>query len=140
MRNVNFESEEISVSDEALEKCLEIDRNEDYSEYVDITDDDSIDNFLLVTSYLHDANILKVEQEDETSVYALFESCWGFKLEMWFKGDASYSCDEEDFEQEWFSASLKHKNEYYYLMTDEDIEDSFCWFKAKWIRYHLIPQ
>ena len=140
LAKVNFDSEDISVPDEILEKCLQIDRNEDYIEYVDITDDDSIDNFLLVTSYLRDANVLKVEREDENSLYVLLESCWGFKLEMWFNGDVSYSCDKEVFEEEWFSASLKYKDEYYYLMTDENIEDSFCWFKAKKVRYHLIPQ
>ena len=102
---------------------------------------------MFVSGGMHDAFIETVNQ-DENSLYVLFDGCWGLKIEMWFSGDVSYSTSSrnpEEFDPYWFGATFKKENEYLYLIDEEDmdineISDEYCWFKAKSVRYHLIPQ
>ena len=44
----------------------------------------------------------------------------------------------------WFGATLKKENGYFYLIDEEnmdvnEISEDYCWFKARSVRYRLIP-
>ena len=147
LRSVDPLSDYSDIDENSLKQCIQIDQKCLYREYVDIKTNQDIDNFMFVSGGMHDAFIETINQ-DENSLYVLFGGCWGLKIEMWFSGDVSYSTSSrnpEEFDPYWFGATFKKENEYLYLIDEEDmdineISDGYCWFKAKSVRYHLIPQ
>ena len=147
LKSIDLLSYDWNIESDVLEKCIEIDKQASYNEYVDIKTQNDIDNFMFATGHMHDAFIEEIKQEGDM-LYVLFGGCWGLKVEMWFTGDLSYSVasrNPDEFDPDWFGATLIKENEHYYLVDEEDmsvdeITNDFCWFKAKSVRYHLIPQ
>lgn len=72
----------------------------------------------------------------------------GAKIEMWFSGDLEFDTKSRDPRYEspyWFGSTMVLKNGFIYFIDDEDreIEDigeGFCWFKARYVKYHIIPR
>ena len=67
--------------------------------------------------------------------------------EVWFEGDISYdtsSRDPEKFDPYWMGSTVSIENGFVYLIDDEDvsvndINSSYCWFKARTMKYRVIP-
>lgn len=66
---------------------------------------------------------------------------------MWFSGDVSYdvsSRNPEEFDPYWLDSTMVLKDGFIYLVDEgdmeiEDIGEAFCWFKARNVKYHIIP-
>ena len=135
------------IDENLLKQCIQIDLKTLYREYVDVETERDVDNFMFVSGGMHDAFIKNLKQE-ENYLYVLFDGCWGLKIEMWFSGDVSYSTSSrnpEEFDPYWLGATFKKGNGYFYLIDEEDmdvgeISEDYCWFKARSVRYRLIPQ
>lgn len=132
-----------TVSDE----LLEMDKSYKFVEYPEIHNQEDIDNLMYATGFFHDAFIEKQEQNGD-SLYVLFDGVWGAKIEMWFSGDLEFDTKSRDPRYEspyWFGSTMVLKNGFIYFIDDEDreIEDigeGFCWFKARYVKYHIIPR
>lgn len=107
------------MPDEIFEKCKNIDLNYTYDAEPEIKNDTDIENLYCVSNGFHDAYVKKCEEREDGSLYVLFTGVWGCSTIMIQDGFV-YLIDEED-------------------MTVEEINDSFCWFKARHMKYHVIP-
>ena len=70
----------------------------------------------------------------------------GCQVEIWFWDDLEYcseSRDPECCDPYWSCSTLIMKNGYVYFVDDmievEQITDEYCWFKARHMKYHVIP-
>ncbi len=135
------------LPDDILRKCREIDNNFHYSEMNVITNNDDIKRLMLVSRGFHDAGIKEIKELDEDSLYVRFDGTWECEIEMYFEGDVSYCIESRNPESDnldWFCSSIMIQDGFIYFvdedeMTVEDITDEYCWFKARRIRYHVIP-
>lgn len=136
-----------TLPDTVLTRCRELDAAYEYREWNNIETEDDIAQLLNVTGWFHDAEIAKLEQRDDGSLFICFEGIWGCHLEMIFEDDVSF-CKEYDnmdiYEPYWLGATLLIDGEYKILLdeedlTPEDISKGYRWFKAKKIRYRVIP-
>ena len=101
---------------------------------------------MLVSGYFHDACISKLKKQDD-ALYVLFNGTWGCSIEVWLAGDVSYSVksrDPENCDPYWFGSSVLMEDGWIYFVDDEyvsikDITDEYCWFKARTLKYHVIP-
>ena len=147
LADVDFDADVLEIEPHLLEKCYQIGKEEQYQEYVDIETEGDIQNYLHVSGYMHDARVESFKQEGDT-LHVLFDGCWGLKIELWFSGDVSYSLgDRTDplADPYWYGANVQKENGYYWLIDDDeaqisDITDEYCYFKAKHIRYRVIPK
>lgn len=129
------------------EKCIKIDSSFQYSEYNEIKDKKDIDRLMLVSGCFHDALITKIESKNDGTLYVLFEGVWGCSVEIFFSGDVSYCTDSRNsgyYDPYWSESSIIMQDDFLYLVDDanvsvEKINDDYCWFKAKSMKYHIIP-
>ena len=71
----------------------------------------------------------------------------GCKIEVWLWGELEYSTNSrnpDEFDSYWFGSTIVIKDDFIYFIDDEnvkpeDINDRYCWFKAKHMKYHIIP-
>lgn len=146
LNHVDFYEDEIKVDDHALGKCVALDAEYIYHEYVEIKTAEDIENLLWVSGGFHDAYIERCEKNEDT-VYVLFDGVWGCKIELWFDGDAHFCIDSRDPEYDdptWYDSTILMENGYIYLVDEgdmkvEDITDKYCWFSGKRLKYHVIP-
>lgn len=146
LADIDFYAENVEIEPHLLEKCLQVGKEEQYREYMDIETQWDIQNYLHVSGYMHDASIESIKQEGDT-LHVLFDGCWGLKIELWFSGDVSYSMgDRTDplADPYWYGATVQQENGYFWLIDNDDaqisdITDEYCYFKAKHIRYRVIP-
>lgn len=130
------------VSDE----LLALDRAYEYEAYPEIHDEKDIENLMTVSGWFHDAYIENLEERDGM-LYVLFDGIWGGKIEMWFRGDVEYdvsSRDPEKYDPYWFGSTMVIEDGFIYFVDEEDMEirnigEGYCWFKARKVRYHVIP-
>lgn len=74
-------------------------------------------------------------------------SIWGCQIEVWFWGDLEYDTSSRDPEFDdpyWFGATVILQDGFVYLldeenMTVEQITSGYCYFKARHMKYHIIP-
>ena len=146
LANLSVDTEEITVPDALLQRCIDLDRAYTFHAYPEITDEKSIDDLMEVAGNFHDGRIQRWEQNGD-AIYVLFDALWGCKLELWFEGDVR--CDTSIFEQEnivpwWANATLLKTDGYYYLVEGDcddvsQLTSDFCWFRGRTLRYHVIP-
>lgn len=135
-----------SVPDNILKKCLEIENSYVYNEYPEIKTKQDIENLEWATGGFHDARIKELKETDE-GLYLKFDGIWGCKVEVWFWGDVSYDTESRDpdyYDPYWFGATVILQDGFIYLVDEEDmtvekIEEGYCWFKARHMKYHIIP-
>ena len=140
--------EEKTLSDETKKLCHELDHDEDYSGFKSIHTYNDIKKFMLITGQFHDAWIAKLEERADGSLYVLFDGVWGCNVEIVFFNDVSYSTDSRDpniYDPYWLGSSIIIKDGYIYFVDDviadvSEITDYFCWFKAKEMKYRIIPE
>lgn len=129
------------------EKCLSIDEAFMYEEYHEIKTESDIENLEYASGGFHDAYIEEHRMLKDGTLYLLFEGVWGCKIELWLWGDLEYdtsSRDREEYLPYWLSSSLFFQDDFIYFvdeaeMTVEQINEEYCWFKARHMKYHIIP-
>ena len=135
-----------TIPSELTKKCIEMDSAYKFESIRTINTADDIRDLKWVSGGFHDAFIAE-KKECGNSLYLLFDGTWGCKIEVWFEGDISYdtsSRDPEKFDPYWFGSTVKIDNGFIYLIDDEDvsindINSSYCWFKARTMKYRVIP-
>lgn len=146
LHGVDFYAKEMVIDPVLLGQCITMDAMQRYNEYVEIKTEKDIENLAWVSGGFHDAYIEKCELMDD-SVYVLFDGVWGCKIEMWFEGEAAYSakiCDPQKDDPTWYGSSVLRHDGFFYLVDEEDmiaedIDDTYCWFKSRHVKYHVIP-
>ena len=141
----NIESE---IPPALLRKCIELDAACHYCEYQEIKTAKDIDDLMWATGEFHDAYIDKLEERPDGSLYVIFEGIWGCTLEVWFEGDVAYSTKNRDpqvGDPYWFSSTIILQDGFVYLIDDEDMTveedmDGYSWFKARSMKYRIIPK
>ena len=135
-----------TVPSELIRKCIELDSAHKFKSIRTITTANDIRDLEWVSGGFHDAFIVDIKQNDD-SLYILFDGTWGCKIEVWFEGDISYdasSRDPEKWDPYWMGSTVTIDNGFVYLIDDEDvsindINSSYCWFKARTMKYRVIP-
>ena len=144
-----------SVPQELLARCIEEDSRAQYDEYQTVKDDADLEKLRWASWDFHDAYIKKFKKEED-ALYILFDGVWGCQIELWFRGEVSYSMEsrEPGNDPYWSDATLICSRGYFVLtdcedmteekmqkMTTEATEDDFyCWFKGRNLEYHIIPE
>lgn len=146
LHGVDFYAEEMAIDPVLLGQCITMDAMHRYNEYVDIKTEKDIENLMWVSGGFHDAYIEKHEQMDDV-VYVRFAGVWGCKIEMWFEGETAYSVesrDPEEYDPTWYGSSFLMHDGFFYFVDEEgvkaeDIDNTYCWFKSRVVKYHVIP-
>lgn len=139
--------EDHHIPNDILEKCLSMDAAFHYNPYPYIETQTDVDNLMTVSGRFHDARIAKLEKRGDDMLYILFDSVWGCSIEIWFEEDISYCIDSRDSEEQepyWFGSSVILQDNYIYFVDEEEmsvdkINNNYCWFRARRMKYHVIP-
>ena len=133
--------------EDILEKCRVLDAEYIYEEYKEIKTETDIENLLYTVGGFHDAFIAKEELKEDGTLYLLMDGTWGCKIEIWFWGDLEYSTssrnpDETDLY--WYGSTLILQDGFVYFidetdMTVDEIGPGYCYFKARHMKYKIIP-
>lgn len=134
------------IPEELTSKCIEMDRRYVYEPIRAINTPADIRDLEWASGGFHDAHIAEIKK-DHNSIYILFEGTWGCKVEVWFEGEAACdtTCkDPEIYDPYWYSSTVTIENGFIYLIDEEnvsakDITPDHCWFKAKSMKYKVIP-
>lgn len=113
-----------------------------YHRYLDI-----IENLEWASGGFHDACIQECKLQDDGSLYVKFDGTWGCKVEVWFWGDVEYdisSRDPDECDPYWYGSTVIIWDDFVYFVDEEDmtvdqISDGYCWFKARHMKYRIIP-
>lgn len=134
------------VPDDIMKQCMEMEESYTYNEYPEIKTAKDIEDFDCATGNFHDACIEEQKILESGELYLKFGGVWGCKVEMWFWGDLEYcteSRNPELYDPYWLCSAVLLKDGNVYFVDEEvDVEkitDEYCWFKAKHMKYHIIP-
>lgn len=135
------------IPEEILEKCRTIDARFEYKPEQEIRTANDIENLEWVSGGFHDAIIEECRNLADGSLYVKFGGIWGCKIEMWFWGDVEYdisSRNPDECDPYWFGSTLILQDGFVYFvdeenMTVDEIGYGYCWFKARHMKYHVIP-
>lgn len=153
---VDFLSKEIidsiiekdNQSGDVIEKCKIADDGYIYNEYQEVKTYDDVVNLNWASGGFHDAHICKEEIQDDGTLYLRFDGTWGCEIEMWLWEDLEYntaSRTHEDNDSYWFCSTLILQDGFVYfadyedLTVDEIMNGDYCYFKARNMRYRIIP-
>lgn len=138
------------LSDELRRKCLASDDGYAFWPYPKVISEKDISDLLCVSGHLHDASITSLNFTNDGKLHVLFDSVWGFKIEFWFWGDVEYDLSAKDPQIDefndtiWYDASVLAEDGFLYLVDDDvgspkEISGEVCYFKARHMMYHVIP-
>ena len=130
-----------------IKKCIELDGMFVFQEYNEILSQSDVDKLMLVSGGFHDAYIKEHLLLEDGTLKVVFGGVWGCKIEMYFNGDVSYcieSRNPELYDPYWLGSRMFVDNGMITFVDDEDVEqdninDNYCWFKAKKLFYRVIP-
>lgn len=133
--------------EDILEKCRSMDAGYVYDEMQEIKTEEDIENLSWTSGGFHDARIAKEELQDDGTLYLRFDGTWGCEIEVWFWGDLDYdisSRDPETCDPCWFGSTVILQDEFVYFVDDDDmtvdkITSGYCYFKARHMKYRIIP-
>lgn len=133
--------------DGIFEKCKAVGADYKYNPEPEILTMEDVENLEWASGGFHDACIEECKQLDDGSLYVKFEGTWGCKVEVWFWGDVEYnisSRDPEECDPYWYGSTVILQDGFVYFVDEEDmtvdqISDGYCWFKARHMKYHIIP-
>ena len=133
--------------EDILERCRSMDRDYVYEEIREIRNKKDINDLDLAAGGFHDARIAKEELRRDGTLYLRFDGTWGCEIEMWLWGDLEYntsSRDPEYFDPYWRDSTILQKDGFIYLvdecdMTVDKINEQYCYFKARYMKYRIIP-
>ena len=80
-------------------------------------------------------------------MYLRFDGTWGCEIEVWFWGDLEYdtsSRDPELYDPYWFGFTVILHDGFVYFVDDDDmtvdqITKDYCYFKARHMKYRIVP-
>lgn len=132
---------------DVLDRCIQMDAEYHYNEYPEISCQKDIDDLMDVSGWFHDACIEKLAQQNDGSLYVLFDGVWGCKIEMWFSDEVAYNVDSRNpdkYDPYWSCSTMLIEAGFIYFVDDDGMEisgitDDYCWFKAKKLKYHITP-
>lgn len=133
--------------EDILEKCRSMDAGYVYDEMQEIKTEEDIENLSWTSGGFHDARIAKEELQDDGTLYLRFDGTWGCEIEVWFWGDLDYdisSRDSETCDPYWFGSTVILQDGFVYFVDDDDmtvdkITSGYCYFKARHMKYRIIP-
>ncbi len=136
-----------NMPSDILKKCLNIVQTHHYDEYAEIKNEKDIQNFYAASFGLHDAYLEEENFLDEQTLYVKFEGTWQRSVEIWFRGEISYHTESRktDFaDPYWYVSSIILSDGFVYLIDDDnvlpqDLDESYCYFKARKMTYRIIP-
>jgi len=142
----NLDTVSDSIPSDLLERCIRTDAAFAYTEYPEINTPKDIDRLMYAAGGFHDACIAKLEQSSDGVLYLLFEGVWGCSVEMWLDGDVAYSVKSRNpdlYDPYWLCSAMTIRDGFICFVDEEikpeEITDDDCWFKARRIKYHIIP-
>ena len=132
---------------EILDKCRAMDAGYVYEETTEIKTEADIVNLSWASGGFHDAFIAKEELKEDGTLYLLFDGTWGCKIEVWFRGDLEYdtsSRHSDEYDHFWLGSTVILQDGFVYLIDDDDmtvdkIGPGYCYFKARHMKYRIIP-
>lgn len=130
-----------------LRKCRDLYADYHYEEINEIRNQQDIDNLMAAAGYFHDARIAEEHIEEDGTLHLHFVGTWGCEVDLWFSGDLDYdttSRDPEETDPYWYDSSIILQDGFVYFvdeenMTVEKIDHSYCYFKARHMRYKITP-
>ena len=133
--------------EEILEKCRQMDAGYIYEEVQEIKEQKDIENLEWASGGFHDARIAKEELLQDGTLYLRFDGTWGCEIEVWFSGDLEYdtsSRNPDDYDPYWYGSTIILKDGFVYFVDDTDmsveqIKEEYCYFKARHMKYRIIP-
>lgn len=136
-----------TIPEDIYEKCLEAGHGYSYNAYPEIITDKDIEDLDWLSRGFHDAFIKEERMQDDGKLYLMFEGLWGCSIEIWFWGDLEYdtsSRNPEEYDPYWYSSTVIRQDGFIYFvdedaMTVDKITNEYCWFKARHMQYHVIP-
>lgn len=131
-----------------LEKCRQTDEDYVFDETPEIKIKSDIENLEWASGGFHDARIAEEKLQDDGSLYLRFDGTQGCEIEVWFWGDLEYdssSRHNEVYDPYWSGSTIIMQNGFVYLIDDcgvtvEEISQEYCYFKARHMKYHIIPK
>ena len=136
-----------NISEDIYEKCYAYDQGYSYDPFPEIYTDKDIEDLEWVSMGFHDAFIKEEKLQEDGRLYLLFDGVWGCMIEIWFWGDLEYdtsSRNPEEYDPYWFGSTVIQKDGFIYFVDDDNmtvdqITNAYCWFKARHMKYHVIP-
>lgn len=133
--------------EDILEKCRLMDAGYIYEEIQEIKGQNDIENLYWASGYFHDAYIAKEELQQDGTLYLKFEGCWGCEIEIWLWGELEYDTSSKNsdcYDQYWYSSTILQEDGFIYFvddnnMTVDKIGKGYCYFKARHMKYRIIP-
>ena len=133
--------------DGVFEKCKAVGAGYEYKPEQEILTQKDIENLEWASGGFHDACIQECKLQDDGSLYVKFDGTWGCKVEVWFWGDVEYdisSRDPDECDPYWYGSTVIIWDDFVYFVDEEDmtvdqISDGYCWFKARHMKYRIIP-
>lgn len=130
-----------------LEKCYAMDAGYVYDDIQEIKSEKDIENLEWASGGFHDARIAKKEIQEDGTLYLRFDGTWGCEIEVWFRGDVEYDTSGRDSETRdpyWFGSTVILQDGFVYFIDDNDmtverITPEYCYFKARHMKYRIIP-
>ncbi len=132
---------------EILEQCRAMDDGYVYEEVKEIKTETDVANLMEVSGWFHDASIAKEELMDDGTLYLRFKGTWGCEIEVWFWGDVEYdtsSRNPEEADPYWYGSTIIMQDGFVYFVDEENmtvnkIGPGYCYFKARHMKYRVIP-
>ena len=126
-------------------RFTEYDKSYPYNAVRSIETEKDIEDFYCASGRLHDANLAEMNYFNN-SLCVLFKNVWGCSIEMQFKNVIEFNAPSlEPYEDNsWFSSTIFIGNGEItlvneQLLTPEKIRDFNTYFKAKEVKYRIIP-
>lgn len=133
--------------EDILEKCRLMDAGYVYDEIQEIKEQKDIENLEWASGGFHDARIAKEELLQDGTLYLRFDGTWGCEIEVWFSEDLEYdtsSRNPDEYDPYWYGSTIILKDEFVYFvdednMSVDEITEGYCYFKARHMKYRIIP-
>lgn len=132
---------------EILAKCRAVDKSYVYNETPEINTQKDIEDLEWASGGFHDARIIKEELQEDGTLYLRFDGTWGCEIEVWLWGDLEYDTSSRDPDLDdpyWYSSTIILQDGFVYFVDDEgmtvdQIKEGYCYFKARHMKYRIIP-
>lgn len=133
--------------EEILSKCRAMDAGYVYNEITEVKNQQDIEDLNWVFGGFHDARIAKEKLQNDGTLYLRFDGTWGCEIEVWFSGDLEYDTSSrapEECDPYWYGSTVILHNGFVYFVDEEDmtvdkITSGYCYFKARHMKYKVIP-
>lgn len=133
--------------EEILKMCRSVDSDYTYEEIKQIKTEKDIADLEWASGGFHDAFIEQEEILNDGTLHVMFGGVWGCKVEMWFSGELEYdtsSRNPKEYDPYWYGSTILLQNGFVYFIDDDNmtvdqISQGYTYFKAKKMKYRIIP-